>query len=300
MPGFPLCNKTIREDERGVGRYQFLRRYDTDLGQVLLAKTAQDLPVAVKIVNKSEIGTPDELESLYREFRFVKTLDHPHIVKCVDAIQTSNHLYIVMDYAGDQNLEQYCTNKEGQRLDKELAYSCFAQILSALAKIHSRGIAHRSVSHHHVAVRRLRQQEGHSLHCTLVDFRDAVLSKDDQTLSQKVCGWLPYIPPEMVSPGGYIPSCADAWSVGVLLLEIAGGLGSLAASAYNDVDEDSPDCASHVIKFFNSPSCHEVALGKLAGVNCQRILRFLKKLLLTPPRSRASLPDLASSLNHQA
>mmetsp|Transcript_70181 Transcript_70181/g.124916 ORF Transcript_70181/g.124916 Transcript_70181/m.124916 type:complete len:208 (-) Transcript_70181:88-711(-) len=198
-----------------------------------------------------------------------------------------------MEDAGE-NLQQYCRALPGCRLDEERALDVFKQIVDALGYMHQKDIVHRDVSLHHVGVR---PEDEEHLHCTLLDFRLATLARDEQK-SQTVCGELPFVAPEVVLSDFYVPRFIDCWSVGILLLEIAGGLTSLLMSA--DVDrneEDSVVGIRSVVRFFSTPNCHHSALGRIGGVNSPPVLHHLMELLQLPPRARMPLPALSRRLN---
>mmetsp|Transcript_130668 Transcript_130668/g.251785 ORF Transcript_130668/g.251785 Transcript_130668/m.251785 type:complete len:775 (+) Transcript_130668:120-2444(+) len=296
MPRFPLADKSVQEEKNGVGEYRFQTRCLCQVGKVLIAQTAQAKSVAVKLTNKIDVHTADEVENIYREYRFLRhVINHPNIVKCVDFLHTPERLYMVMEYAGCQSLEQYCQRRQCTRLEEEDALSCFSQIASALGNIHQADIVHRSVSLHHIVVRRLQQDGKQRLHCTLVDFRAAMLPRS-RTLSNIAFGNFPYMAPEM-GLGPYIPKLADAWSLGAVLLEIAGGLKSMEASANVKFDQqDFLTCLEAVETFFAAPDCHERALAKQHDVQSPGVVSYLQELLLMEPDMRISLPTLAARL----
>lgn len=56
------------------------------------------LQVAIKIIDKSQLDTTN-LEKVYREVEIMKQLEHPHIVKLYQVMETKNMLYMV-SFAG--------------------------------------------------------------------------------------------------------------------------------------------------------------------------------------------------------
>lgn len=53
--------------------------------------------MAIKIIDKSQLDTTN-LEKVYREVEIMKQLEHPHIVKLYQVMETKNMLYMVIKY----------------------------------------------------------------------------------------------------------------------------------------------------------------------------------------------------------
>jgi len=288
MPHFPLLNKRLAEDNNGVGEYRFIRRYACHAGLVLMATANDNTPVAVKVISKAAIDTPDGLEFINREIRFLNEglIVHPNIARGRDCLHTENYVYIILDHHGSQNLEHYCASYPGRRVPEDEARNCLLQLANALGYLHHLHVAHRTISLHHVVVKK----QAESLpHYTLVDFRSTVIAKED-VLSDAFCGSFPCMAPEVVSGEGYIPRCVDRWSVGILLLEIAGGLGSLrTCSGARFNEEHVLDSMQAITNFFQTKNCHATALAAHNGVNHPLILEFLEGLLVLMPSKRMTM-----------
>lgn len=54
--------------------------------------------VAIKIIDKSKLDKVN-LEKVYREVQVLKLLDHPHIVKLYQVMETKSLLYLVSEFA---------------------------------------------------------------------------------------------------------------------------------------------------------------------------------------------------------
>mmetsp|Transcript_10637 Transcript_10637/g.18363 ORF Transcript_10637/g.18363 Transcript_10637/m.18363 type:complete len:597 (+) Transcript_10637:104-1894(+) len=227
MPEFPLVDQTLRETDTAVGQYVFEGEHPCHFGRVVAAtKGEEEVRVAIKIIAKAEVHSAPDMESVFRECQFLKSeCDHPNIARCLEVLHAPKNLYMVCEDAGEQSLEAYCADQQHQRLDEENAMDCLTQVAGALTWMHERQFSHREVCLHHVVVK---QQD--RLHFTLVDFRSAVRARE-HVQSNVVCGTLPCIAPEVALGEAYYPRYADCWSLGVVLLEVAGGLNSLVKSA---------------------------------------------------------------------
>ena len=54
--------------------------------------------VAIKIIDKNKLDKIN-LEKVYREVQVLKMLDHPHIIKLYQVMETRSLLYLVSEYA---------------------------------------------------------------------------------------------------------------------------------------------------------------------------------------------------------
>lgn len=90
--------------------------------------------MAIKVIDKSQIQSPKQVARLQREIRFLKLLNHPHIVKVYDVIEGSEFIYIVMEYAIGGELFDYIVAHK--RVKEKEARSFFRMVLSAVEYCH--------------------------------------------------------------------------------------------------------------------------------------------------------------------
>lgn len=288
MPRFAQLDRHLPESGHVVGDYRFVRRFATVTGTVLQAVDPFNQPVVIKVIDKANVCTPGELEGLYREFRFTSELiKHPNVTRCLGMMHSLSCVYLVFDFAGTQNMMQVASARPGQRVSEKEALDCFQQTASALAYLHDREICHRNVCLPHV-IASSPSSPGECVY-RLVDFHSAMVAKG-QTLSRTICGNLPCIAPEVAYGQPYIPKYVDCWSVGVLLLEIAGGVGSLSRAVQFDLEQDHPqEVACRVQSFFLVPGSHQKALTCLGAPNSPSILEKLQALVCANPAQRSNI-----------
>ncbi|CAK0896734.1 unnamed protein product [Prorocentrum cordatum] len=223
MPKFDPIDRNLVETRYRVGNYQLTNRFRARSGTVLLADRSESEKLVLKVYDKSICVSVEDLECIDRELRFLRDrLRHPHIVRCSSMHHSFSRVYLALEFGGMQNLHQRLHDQPGYRLDLEDAVGCAMQIAGALAYCHSRDVVHRQVSLEHIIV----DDQYDKLFCRLVDFNRAACCPDS-TPSVMPCGDLPCIAPEMALDESYFAKPADCWSLGVVLLEAAGGLGSM-------------------------------------------------------------------------
>jgi len=290
MAEFPRVSNDLMESEsdHGVGDYNFIGVIESPSLSVVQAihKSSTNRNV-IRIVDKSRIFLPAEVEGIFREYRFLsKIIKHPNIVQCREMLHTPAKLYLVLSFAGNANLAQLLSSLPGQRLEPEESIDCFRQLASGVAYCHKLEIAHRDINLEHVVL--TPSSSGNRYHCCLVDFRSATVARHD-TLLRVVCGTMPCMAPEVALGNPYVPWRADCWSAGVVLLEMAGGLSSLSRSVPYNFEAEPIDVAGSIQNFFTAKGSHAAALAYMGDVRDPKITSVLELLLASMPASRSAM-----------
>ncbi len=179
---------------------------------------ATDLKTEQSVAVK-QLMTSRELNELawlrfQRESDALKQLDHPNIVKLIDAFREEDFEYIVMEYIYGGSLFERL-NREG-RLPLRKALEIAAQLADALEHAHQRGIIHRDVKPSNTMLT-------HDYSPRLADFGVARLN-DQRRVTQPhtVIGTTPYLSPEGIL-GETLDARGDVWALGVVLFEMLAG-----------------------------------------------------------------------------
>ncbi|XP_062865626.1 maternal embryonic leucine zipper kinase-like [Trichomycterus rosablanca] len=163
-------------------------------------------PVAIKILEKKELG--DELSDLRIEIEALKNLNHQHVCRLYQVMETADQIYMVLEFCPGGNLFDHIFNND--RLSEETR-RIFRQIVSALAYIHSQGYAHRDLKPENMML-----DEKNNI--KLIDF--GLCAKPEGGLGTALiegCGTPPYLAPEIIDEQPYHGAEADVWSLGVVL-----------------------------------------------------------------------------------
>lgn len=302
MPHFAPLDRHLPETGQCVGNYRLMRRFQTVSGTVLQATDQFNNSAAIKVIDKAKVCTPGELEGLYREFRFLSEfVSHPNVAKCLGMMHSPARVYLILEFAGNQNLAHILAARPGQRFDEADSEDCFDQIAQGLAHCHSVNVCHRNLSLEHVVVSEQPGQQqrpdtrcsnSHRNHCKIVDFHSAMVSRG-QTTSRTVCGTLPCMAPEVAMGGPYVPRLADCWSAGMLLLEMAGGVSSLSRSVPYDPAQAEPRAvAAGIQSYFLMQGSHARALAFMGAVQNKAITAKLQALINPNPESRSQMRDV--------
>jgi len=128
-----------------VGRYVILDSIGRGaMGRVYKARHAlMDRVVALKVIAPEVASRLRAAERFRREMRLVARLDHPNVIRALDADQAAGVLYLVMEYVPGRGMDRLAEGPD--RLPARLAAGYLAQAARGLAHAHSRGIVHRDV-----------------------------------------------------------------------------------------------------------------------------------------------------------
>jgi serum/glucocorticoid-regulated kinase 2 len=170
---------------------------------------------AMKILKKSHLLKRNQIARTRTERKVLSIVDHPFIMKLHFAFQTDDRLFLVLDYCAGGELFFHLSRH--RRFPETWTRFYAAELLLALAHLHSKGIIYRDLKPENV----LLDAEGH------VKLGDFGLAKAGITHPYKgatsMCGTPEYMAPEILQGLGH-GFCADYWGLGMLTYEMMTGL----------------------------------------------------------------------------
>ena len=127
------------------GRYALLDHIGQGArGRVFKARhRLMDRVVALKVILPDRTLDKKSISRFFREMKIVGLLDHPNVVRAIDADVHEGYPYIVMEYLEGDDLEQVFARRGPLPPDKVIDY--MAQALRGLAHAHEKGVIHRDV-----------------------------------------------------------------------------------------------------------------------------------------------------------
>lgn len=164
---------------------------------------------ALKAINLSMAAqggsSSSTLEEIRAEIEYLKDLDHPYIVKCIETFEHSGNVFIVMErcFGGDLFARDPYSEKEASRI--------VSQILSAVAYMHSRNIIHRDLKFENIMFESTYPDSP----VKIIDFGLAKKHSDKHKYVTGFGGTIYSMSPEVLNDEPYTDK-ADLWSMGVI------------------------------------------------------------------------------------
>jgi serine/threonine protein kinase len=184
--------------------------------------------VALKTIDTRSLHHANEaLARFRREIDIVSRLEHPHVVRALDVLQTRTHTYLVLEFVGGQDLGAVV--KERGPLPIHVAVQYALQAARGLQYAHSQGIVHRDLKPANL----LLTKEG------VVKLSDLGLAKlyqgnDDSSLTMKgLCLGTPeYMAPEQAEDSHAADPRSDLYSLGATLFHLLTGQLPVQGNSY--------------------------------------------------------------------
>jgi len=200
-----------------------------------------DRDVAIK-VNTTLTTGEEHQERLARKLFFNEAhtagaLDHPNIIKVLDAGEEHGEPYIVMEYLpGGNTLQDHCQRDLLLAAEKVCEY--LAKCATALDYAHRRGVVHRDIKPTNIML----AENGD---VKIADFGIAQRRLDDTTQVMGLMGSPRYMSPEQTQDSA-LSGQTDIYSLGVVLFELLTGqppfTSTNLAVLFNQIKTDSvPD-----------------------------------------------------------
>ena len=134
-----------------VGLPHFPRQYEIlgklgegGMGTVYKAtQVAMDRTVALKVLAPWLANNQDYVARFLKEAKFAARLDHPNVVRAIDAGSEAGSYYIAMEYIEGETLGQLL--KRDRRIDESRALRIAVQVAHGLAHAQEHGLVHRDV-----------------------------------------------------------------------------------------------------------------------------------------------------------
>ena len=184
---------------------------------------------ALKVLRAIHQGARDTASRLEREGRALARLNHPNLVRVIDAgVTADGRPYFAMPRLKGETLRERL-EREG-KLSPERAAELVIGLLDGLDAAHAAGIIHRDVKPANIFLvpqaKAIGAAPGFVERCVLFDFGIAKVEgcADATTTGAVIIGTPRYLAPEQIL-GGRVDGRTDVYAVGIVLFEMIAGRG---------------------------------------------------------------------------
>ncbi|KAG9269619.1 caM kinase-like vesicle-associated protein isoform X2 [Astyanax mexicanus] len=167
------------------------------------------------------------------EIMILKMMNHPNILKLIDAFETRKEFYIIQELATGGDVFDWILD-QGNYTERDAA-NVIRQLLEAVAYLHSLNIVHRNLKLENLMYY---TENNHNK----VVLRDFYLSRFENGSITEPCGTPEYLAPEVVARHRY-GRPVDCWAVGVIMYMLLSG----NPPFYDETEEENTDMHNRII-----------------------------------------------------
>jgi serine/threonine protein kinase len=125
------------------------------MGQVFRAKRRTDgMPIALKVMRGGLVANPKVRERFLREAKAAKLIEHPNVVRFIDAGMIGNDQFLAMEFVEGRSLQALLAELKGLPLAFDRASQIFRQICAGLFAAHEAGVIHRDLKPENILLTR--------------------------------------------------------------------------------------------------------------------------------------------------
>ncbi|OWF55296.1 Serine/threonine-protein kinase unc-51 [Mizuhopecten yessoensis] len=179
--------------------------------------------VAIKSITKKNLAKSQNL--LSKEIKILKELSdlhHGNVVALLDCKETTNHVYLVMEYCNGGDLADFLQAKG--TLSENTISQFLRQIAAAMRALHGKGIVHRDLKPQNILLQNPPGKTNPSPCEMILKIADFGFARflNDGVMAATLCGSPMYMAPEVIMSMQY-DAKADLWSIGTIVFQCLTG-----------------------------------------------------------------------------
>jgi serine/threonine protein kinase len=218
-----------------LGQYQLLEKLGSGgMGKVFKARhRLMNRIVALKVIQDRRLSDPGAVHRFRKEIRALAQLDHPRIVRALDADLAGDTLFLVMEYVEGIDLAQWVATRGPLPVAQACAF--ISQAAFGLQHAHERSLVHRDLKPSNLMVTPSGQVK--LLDLGLALFRPEWPPKPESGALGVVLGSVDYMAPEQWRDSQAVDIRADLYSLGCTLYHLLAGHPPFQGPAYVTLEQ---------------------------------------------------------------
>lgn len=278
--------KYVIHEKLGAGGFGMVRKaVDETTGEA----------VAIKILDKAELQMYEMTQHVKKEISLLTTLNHPHIVKGVEVLNSKSKLFLVMEFVDGGDIHSALLRKK--KFSEKETRVLFRALMECLVYCHSKGVYHRDLKLENLLV----TSSGILKVCDfgLASVRDLHSSKPE--LCQTKVGTEDFSCPEIMQSLPYSGEKADMWSSGVILFTLLAGFFPFGGQSPGEVTQRIIDCKITIPRHFSREVKHllknllvyngKQRFSALQVLNSEWMRPSFAQLMVFPKQSLGNYPS---------
>ncbi|OMJ66001.1 hypothetical protein SteCoe_37314 [Stentor coeruleus] len=200
-----------------IGNYELESKIgEGNYGIVYLGKNSNTKEVVAGKAIPMKNPNSKLLKQMETEIKVLKSSECPYIIKLHDVLKTQNNIYLIMEFCGGGDLENYV--KSHGKVEEQIACRWLSQLLESCIYLQEKGIMHRDIKLANIL---LTSKDDQNSDIRVADFGFARFLNENSFAATQL-GTPLFMAPEIFNNEHYSYK-ADVWSLGVLTYEILTG-----------------------------------------------------------------------------
>ncbi len=214
-----------------LGSYVLLERIgEGGMGHVFKARNWKlNTVVALKLIRKEHLDNPNAVRRFHHEIRAAAQLDHPNIVRALDADEVNGAHLLVMEYVPGVDLAKLVKRDGPLPVEKACDYA--RQTALGLQHAHQCGLVHRDIKPHNLLLTPQGMVKILDMGLARLHYANENQASGALTHEGTVMGSFDFIAPEQAMDSHTVDIRADLYSLGCTLYYLVAGRAPFSGGA---------------------------------------------------------------------